>query len=61
MILANSVARELNLDQVISFDMGGTTAKITIIQNKNPNKAREFEVDRKSRFQKVVDYLLEYL
>ncbi|GIR62113.1 MAG: hypothetical protein CM15mP67_02160 [Alphaproteobacteria bacterium] len=51
-ILANSVARELNLDQVISFDMGGTTAKITIIQNKNPNKAREFEVDRKSRFQK---------
>ena len=51
-ILANSVARELNLDQVISFDMGGTTAKITIIENKNPNKAREFEVDRKSRFQK---------
>ena len=51
-ILATSIARELDLKQVISFDMGGTTAKITLIENMSPNKAREFEVDRKSRFQK---------
>ncbi len=51
-ILATSIARELDLKQVISFDMGGTTAKITLIENMSPNKAREFEVDRKSRFKK---------
>ena len=51
-ILATSIAKELDLKQVISFDMGGTTAKITLIENKSPNKAREFEVDRKSRFKK---------
>ena len=51
-ILATSIAKELDLKQVMSFDMGGTTAKITLIENKSPNKAREFEVDRKSRFKK---------
>ena len=51
-ILAMSIARDLNLNKVISFDMGGTTAKITIIENKQAIKAREFEVDRKARFKK---------
>ena len=46
-ILATSIADDLNLNKVISFDMGGTTAKITIIENKKAIKAREFEVDRK--------------
>ena len=32
--------------------MGGTTAKITIIENQKAIKAREFEVDRKARFKK---------
>ena len=51
-ILATIIAEELNLNKVISFDMGGTTAKITIIEDKKAIKAREFEVDRKSRFKK---------
>ena len=51
-ILATSIAKDLNLNKVISFDMGGTTAKITIIEDKKAIKAREFEVDRKARFKK---------
>ena len=51
-ILATSIAEDLKLDKVISFDMGGTTAKITIIENQRAIKAREFEVDRKARFKK---------
>ncbi len=51
-ILATSIANDLNLSKVISFDMGGTTAKITVIENKKAIKAREFEVDRKARFRK---------
>jgi N-methylhydantoinase A len=37
---------------VLSFDMGGTTAKICLIHNLEPYKARTFEVDRQSRFMK---------
>ena len=51
-ILATSIAKDLNLNKVISFDMGGTTAKITIIEDKKAIKAREFEVHRKARFKK---------
>ena len=51
-ILATYIAKDLNLNKVISFDMGGTTAKITIIEDKKAIKAREFEVDRKARFKK---------
>ena len=51
-ILATSIAKDLNLNKVIACDMGGTTAKITIIEDKKAIKAREFEVDRKARFKK---------
>ena len=51
-ILATQIAAELDLDKVISYDMGGTTAKICLIENKSANKAREFEVDRQARFMK---------
>jgi N-methylhydantoinase A len=51
-ILATSIAKDMDLSKVISFDMGGTTAKITIIEDQKANKAREFEVDRKARFKK---------
>lgn len=37
---------------LISFDMGGTTAKICVIENGAPLLANEFEVDRKYRFKK---------
>ena len=36
----------------MSFDMGGTTAKICFIENLEPRRAREFEIDRQARFMK---------
>ena len=51
-ILATKVAEEMGLDKVISFDMGGTTAKICLIGDYRPQTAREFEVDRAARFTK---------
>ena len=49
-ILATRIAAEMALDKVISFDMGGTTAKICLIGDYVPQTAREFEVDRAARF-----------
>jgi N-methylhydantoinase A len=37
---------------LLSFDMGGTTAKFCIIDGGQPLVAREFEVDRRYRFKK---------
>ena len=51
-ILAAAVAAERAEKKVLSFDMGGTTAKICLIQNYQPFKARTFEVDRAARFLK---------
>ncbi len=51
-ILASGVAEEMGFGRVISFDMGGTTAKICLIQDHQPRSAREFEVDRAARFLK---------
>ena len=51
-VLAREIAMELGLDRVISFDMGGTTAKICLIEGFEPKKAREFEIDRQARFMK---------
>jgi N-methylhydantoinase A len=49
-ILASRIAAEMGLEKVISFDMGGTTAKICLIEGYQPKSAREFEVDRAARF-----------
>ena len=51
-ILARNLAVELGLNRVIAFDMGGTTAKISLIEDFEPGKAREFEVDRQAHFRK---------
>ena len=51
-ILACSIARQLGEDRVISFDMGGTTAKICLIDNGEPLLSRSFEVNRAHRFMK---------
>ncbi|HJQ58893.1 MAG TPA: hydantoinase/oxoprolinase family protein, partial [Vineibacter sp.] len=51
-ILAANVAAERGEDKVLSFDMGGTTAKICLIQHYTPFKSRSFEVDRAARFLK---------
>ena len=51
-ILAARVAEECSIPQVISFDMGGTTAKICLIDEAKPLMSRTFEVDRVYRFKK---------
>jgi N-methylhydantoinase A len=51
-IFASCVARQNGLDEVISFDMGGTTAKICLIDKAQPQTARAFEVARIYRFLK---------
>lgn len=49
-ILAKNIAEELQERDVISFDMGGTTAKICLVDNFNPLQSRTFEVAREYRF-----------
>ena len=51
-IFSAHIARECGLDQVLSFDMGGTTAKICLIDDFRPQTARAFEVARVGRFRK---------
>ena len=51
-ILASYVAAECEENKVVSFDMGGTTAKICLIENLKPQSSRTFEVDRAARFMK---------
>jgi len=45
-ILSAGLARENGMDEVLSFDMGGTTAKICFIGNGRPEQSRKFEVAR---------------
>ena len=42
----------LGESDLISFDMGGTTAKICLIENGKPRRAHEFEAGRVRRFRK---------
>ncbi|MBV8391798.1 MAG: hydantoinase/oxoprolinase family protein, partial [Alphaproteobacteria bacterium] len=51
-ILAAALARQCGLDKVLSFDMGGTTAKICLIDDGEPQHSRTFEVARQYRFLK---------
>ncbi len=51
-ILAARIAAECDLKRVLSFDMGGTTAKICLIDDFKPDTARHFEIDRQARFVK---------
>jgi len=51
-ILAQQVAREKGLDRLLSFDMGGTTAKLCLLDDYEPLMSRSFEVDRVYRFKK---------
>ena len=51
-ILAAGLARQCGLDKVLSFDMGGTTAKICLIDDGEPQHSRTFEVARQYRFLK---------
>ncbi|MCK8785692.1 hydantoinase/oxoprolinase family protein [Roseomonas sp. NAR14] len=49
-ILARLVAAENGLDRVVAFDMGGTTAKLTLIDDLEFQRSRSFEVARAYRF-----------
>ncbi len=51
-IFSAHVARERGLSEVLSFDMGGTTAKICLIDAFQPQASRTFEVARVGRFKK---------
>ncbi|MCP4429804.1 MAG: hydantoinase/oxoprolinase family protein [Gammaproteobacteria bacterium] len=51
-VFAAHIAARYGLDKVLSFDMGGTTAKICLINNQTPKTSRVFEVARTYRFKK---------
>ncbi|MFO1057349.1 MAG: hydantoinase/oxoprolinase family protein [Dongiaceae bacterium] len=51
-VFAARVAAAGGLEQVLSLDMGGTTAKICLIDGGRPQTARSFEVARMHRFLK---------
>lgn len=49
-ILAAEAARLADEPSVLSFDMGGTTAKLCLIDNFQPQTSRRFEISRAERF-----------
>ncbi|UUZ77133.1 hydantoinase/oxoprolinase family protein [Polaromonas sp. P1(28)-13] len=49
-LAASHYAEVLGLDRLMSFDMGGTTAKACLIENFHPLITGLFEVDRRYRF-----------
>ncbi len=51
-IFAAHLAARYGRDRIVSFDMGGTTAKIALIEDAVPQTAKTFEVARTARFKK---------
>ncbi|MGI9352171.1 MAG: hydantoinase/oxoprolinase family protein [Rhizobiaceae bacterium] len=51
-VFAANIAARYGLEKVLSFDMGGTTAKICLIKHQTPKTSRVFEVARTYRFKK---------
>jgi N-methylhydantoinase A len=51
-LMAARLAQQCGWDRVLSFDMGGTTAKICLIDDHQPQATRSFEVARQYRFLK---------
>ncbi|NKC31443.1 hydantoinase/oxoprolinase family protein [Falsiroseomonas selenitidurans] len=49
---ASFLARLTGEDHVVSFDMGGTTAKMCLVENAAPDRKFDFEAGRVRRFQK---------
>ncbi len=49
-ILAARIAARAGLDEVLSFDVGGTTAKLCLIDKARPQTSRAFEIARAARF-----------
>ena len=51
-IFAAHLARIHRRDRIVSYDMGGTTAKIALIEDCSPRTAKTFETARTARFKK---------
>jgi N-methylhydantoinase A len=51
-VLASYIAQQCGLESVISYDMGGTTAKLCLLTGAKPQTAREFEAARMYRFKR---------
>jgi N-methylhydantoinase A len=51
-VLAARIARECGIDSALSFDMGGTTAKLCLVDQGAPQRSRQFEIGRAERFVK---------
>jgi N-methylhydantoinase A len=49
-VLAAKIAQECKVDRALSFDMGGTTAKLCLIDQGVPQRSRQFEIGRAERF-----------
>ncbi len=49
-ILSARIAADCGAEKVLSFDMGGTTAKLCLIDNYRPQTSRKFEISRADRF-----------
>jgi N-methylhydantoinase A len=51
-VFAAQIAAKLGEPKVLAFDMGGTTAKVSLIEDYRSETSRVFEVDRAARFLK---------
>ncbi len=51
-VLAAKIAQECTVNSALSFDMGGTTAKLCLIDQGIPQRSRQFEIGRAERFVK---------
>jgi N-methylhydantoinase A len=51
-VFAAQIAAKLGERKVLAFDMGGTTAKVSLIEDFRSETSRVFEVDRAARFLK---------
>jgi N-methylhydantoinase B/oxoprolinase/acetone carboxylase alpha subunit/N-methylhydantoinase A/oxoprolinase/acetone carboxylase beta subunit len=49
-ILAARIAAQRDIPNVLSFDMGGTTAKVCLVEEQTPRTSRSFEIGRAERF-----------
>ena len=51
-LAAAAVGSAMDRDSLLSFDMGGTTAKLSVVDGGEPLVTHDFEVDRRYRFKK---------
>ena len=58
-IAAAFYGKALGYDDLVSFDMGGTTAKLCLITGGRPSRTSEFEVARQHRFKKGSGLILK--